>query len=312
VIHSTNFKKILLVIVLLSLGVKTINAASFYFDPSIDTFTDCRNTIALMIDVTGEESNSADIEIFYDPSKIEIIDADSSLSGIQIREGNAYNRYWGNITFSNSGQIFLGGGSLPINTNTLDEERVFGYIDFNFIGESGDSTSLEIRMDSIGNTLDSNIASSIDGSDLLTDKIDGTYTFDTPRNCREKKRKTVPTEAPQEDSPIGEDSSTDEDIEKDESTTESYLPSVGQNRSLFSRFSNPKIADSIVIVQEGIHISKSWLMLCISIQLVFIPLLLVRRKKIQHAIIKKEILIKATSRIMRREKISYNKILNLK
>jgi hypothetical protein len=303
--HSTNKIKIF-AITLLIMGMPiSTNAATYYFEPATTTFTRCTNTIQLMIDATGENSNSADIEIFFDPTKIEINDRDSSQSGIQIREGDAYTSYWGNITYQNTGRIFLAGGSLPDNTITLNTLRTFAYIDFEYIGEPLETVTFEIRLDNIGNTRDSNIASSIDGSDLLLSKIDGTYTFNTPPNCHRKS--TSNPEVIDEILPIP----TEEPIPTNVPNMTPTISQISQElpvetfeqKAKYERFVDRKNIDSEYLYEHGIKVSNLWILSCVSLQVGLLIFLFFRRKKIHHAIIRKELLVQAVSQFLKQEKI---------
>ncbi|MCA9385646.1 hypothetical protein KC717_03285, partial [Candidatus Dojkabacteria bacterium] len=98
------------------LSLSSVQAATFEFVPSSATFTSCQNTIDIYIDATGEDANAADIEVFFDESKIQITDSSGSIPGTQIIEGVAFEEYMGNYVFNSTGSFFLTGGSYPTTT----------------------------------------------------------------------------------------------------------------------------------------------------------------------------------------------------
>lgn len=304
--HLINFtKKIILGFFVF--GVIPTNAASYYFQPSTNTFSQCRNSIDLIINASGESSNSADIEIFYDPTKINIIDRDGSASGIQIEEGDAFTRYWGNITFPSTGQIFLAGGSLPNNTINLTDEQVFATIHFDFIGNPGDVVTFTIRMDSIGATLDSNIANTINGGDLLISKTDGVYTFHTPQNCRNNRGggSEIETFFDEIILPIGTQTPVSSPIEP------SPLPTIVEGLDIkqaeeesrsnsFLRFNSPFRPLEINNVEYGVYISNFWILSCVFLQVGLILFLIMRRRKIKKDISFESVLIMLTSKYIKK------------
>lgn len=158
-------------------------AATFEFSPPTDTFTTCQQTVDIIIDATGQNSNAADIEVNYDSNDVTIIDYDTGQANTQIIEASAYTKYWGNQTDTGTRRIYLAGGALPDPNITLTSREVFASIDFAFTGAGPQTINFTIRMDAIGNTVDSNIADTTTGNDLLTSVVHGSYTFDTGPNC---------------------------------------------------------------------------------------------------------------------------------
>src|SRR5689334_12218807 len=82
------------------------SAASFSLSPSVQNFTQgCNNEVVVMVNTAGQNSNSADIEISFDPTKIEVLDADSRTAGIQVENGDAYQAYVYNLANNGTGII---------------------------------------------------------------------------------------------------------------------------------------------------------------------------------------------------------------
>jgi hypothetical protein len=171
---------LLLVVFVLSLIFKvSVNAATFSFSPSSKSFSSgCASSVNVEIDATGQSSNSADIEIHYNPAAITIIDSNPTIEGKQILTGNAFETYAGNQVDENSGIIRLTGLSF---SNYLTSRKIFATV--NFIGSNtGTTATFNIRFDGVNATLDSNIADSQTSLDLLSGITNGTYTF-TESTC---------------------------------------------------------------------------------------------------------------------------------
>jgi hypothetical protein len=179
-----NFKKYLkpLLVGLISLTFLfpiLTNAASFDFNPASNQYTaGCKNSLNIMADASGKDSNAADIELYYNPNEINIIDSVASIPGIQIKPGDAYETYFGNDVNTSTGRIRLAGASFVSN---LSSRKVFASIEFSSKPDIN-TTSFSIKFDGAGATLDSNIADASTSDDLLTSVTNGTYTFVTG-NC---------------------------------------------------------------------------------------------------------------------------------
>lgn len=159
----------------------TINAATFSFSPSTGSFGNgCQSSIDIRLDATGQSTNAADIIIDYNPSLVEIIDADTGSTGTQITTGSVYTNYFGNIVDTNTGVIRLTGASFNTFFTT---SGVFGSIQFRPLTSSGTATfSIRFTGANPYNSLDSNIADSLTSNDLLSSVTNGSYTL-TSTSC---------------------------------------------------------------------------------------------------------------------------------
>lgn len=144
------------------------HAASFKVSPSSgSTFNqNCQSSLDIILDTEGKTSNAADIILNYDNNKIDII---------QVKPGNVYPNYFGNVVDANSGLIRLTGANF---TSTLNGKGVFATIIFKPKVNTGTSY-LNIRFTGADqyNTLDSNIADSVTSNDLLTSVQNGFFGF---------------------------------------------------------------------------------------------------------------------------------------
>jgi hypothetical protein len=155
---------------------ETVNAASFEFDPSNESFPEvCRQSINIFADLTGESSNGADLEINYDPTQVQILDSDPDKAGIQILNGNAYEVYVFSDVNEATGRIRLAAASF--NT-PLTSRKLYATIEFQS-KPGAVFANFQVKVDGFGSTvsLDSNIADSPTNLDLLTSVTNGTYTF---------------------------------------------------------------------------------------------------------------------------------------
>lgn len=171
-------KKQFLTIIIAFIGIlvplQQAHAASFQFNPSARAFErQCQRSIDIIIDATGEISNAAEIEITYDPSQITITDSNTSISGIQVQPGNAFETYFYNQVDIINGRIRVAGASF---LGTLSTSRVFATIHFTS-SASATNTAFQINYTGLGDTLDSNIADAVTNDDLLSSITNGNYTF---------------------------------------------------------------------------------------------------------------------------------------
>ncbi len=275
---------IISIVLFLSLTVEESRAASFEFDPSVQSFSTCTGSIKLFVDVTGEDSNAADIEISYDPTKIVITDTNSIDPGIQIAEGTAFDSYWGNIVDPVQGKILLTAGSLPNNLNTLESRELFATIYFKY--ENEDSIDFKIKMDGVGNTLDSNIADTTSGNDLLTSVTNGTFILSTT-NCDNKG--SLPKITPYPIITVSPKTITPEVTLKTNTQTKQLYelktgPLSSVEKGLENNFFLPK--------PDQVDFSFFLIIMCIFFQIPIFIFLLMRRKKYKQEIISSNKLIK--------------------
>lgn len=172
-----NYKimKRLLVLTIAIILPSVISAATLSVSPSSqtinvgDTFS-----VAVNLDTQGKQIDGVDLRYLnYNPSILELEDANTSASGVQIVPGslmpmtlaNSANTTLGKITFSQvaaGGNKYIGSGTLATLTFKAVSLGVAN-ITFNYTS---------------GNTTDSNVASL--GSDVLAAVINGSYTVNSP------------------------------------------------------------------------------------------------------------------------------------
>jgi hypothetical protein len=144
------------------------HAASFKVSPSSgSTFNqNCQGSLDILLDTENSPSNAADIILNYDNNKIDII---------EVKPGNVYPNYFGNVVDATNGLIRLTGANF---TGTLNGKGVFATIIFKPKVSTGTSY-LNIRFTGADqyNTLDSNIANAITSNDLLTSVQNGFFGF---------------------------------------------------------------------------------------------------------------------------------------
>ena len=176
VCHQANL--LIIGIVFLTVLPKSVFASSFKISPDRATFNqNCTSKVDIILDTEGATTNAADIIIDYDPSKIDIIDADSSTAGTQIYSGNVFTNYFGNIVDTNLGVIRLTGASF---VGSFNGSGTFATIQFKPKVNSG-SFTFNVRFTGAGpyNTLDSNIADINTSNDTLSSVDNGFFTLDS-------------------------------------------------------------------------------------------------------------------------------------
>lgn len=136
----------------------------------------CSYSADILIDTGSNNSNAGDIIISYDPSKIQIIDSNNDISGVQIQTGNAYSAYGGNIVNESKGEIKLTGFSFDA---PLNGSGIFGSIEFKSKPNIS-SAGFQIEFDGANenNTTDSNIAIAETSFDALGTVNNANFTFE--------------------------------------------------------------------------------------------------------------------------------------
>lgn len=151
-------------------------AASFNFAPANPVIDgECTSTMDIYADVTGEDSNAADLEVTYNTSQVTILDADPMLPGVQVIQGNAYELFFANDVDTGAGVIRIAGASF---LTTLTTNALFATIQFKS-NPGVTATTFNITFSGVGDTLDSNIAETTTANDLLTSTTNGNPTFIT-------------------------------------------------------------------------------------------------------------------------------------
>lgn len=147
------------------ISLSTSRAATFSLNPSSTTFErQCVRTVDIVVDATGESSNSAGVDITFDPTQVQIN---------SITPGDAYDLYIQTDFDNTAGTIEVTAFSV---VNFLTSSKSFATIEFTSTA-TATTTSFEIDFDGVGFTLDSNIADSVTAVDLLTSVSNGNYSF---------------------------------------------------------------------------------------------------------------------------------------
>ena len=151
------------------------HAARMFLSPTNQEFTnECNSTVNILLDTEGIDTNAADAVINYNPNEVDIIDQDNSQPGIQIKNGNTYAVYAGNIADPAQGKIFLTAFNVFGAYNSGGTPGTYGSIILQ--GKPG-VTSTDLTFDfTPGETKDSNVADLL-SDDILTSVGNGNYTF---------------------------------------------------------------------------------------------------------------------------------------
>ena len=150
---------------LIILGNNKVSAGTFSFQPpTANLERQCVKTVNIMVNPEGVNSNAAGIDINFDPNQVQIL---------SITNGNAYDVYIESSFDNTNGTIEITAFSL---FNVINSEKRFATIEFN---STQYATNMDFMIDfqSPGYTLDSNIAHASTNADILSNTVDGSYTF---------------------------------------------------------------------------------------------------------------------------------------
>lgn len=162
--------------IFLNLSLLYVQAATFEFSPPTASIPSaCSYEVDVKVDTEGGTSNAADIEITFDPTKVVVLDSNSSIPGIQVKNGSAYDSYVYNLVDNSTGIIRVAAGSLM---SELNGRKTFITIKFQAL-PGATVANFYINFTGANNTLDSNVADSVTNLDLLTAVINGSYTFNS-------------------------------------------------------------------------------------------------------------------------------------
>ena len=173
------FRKIIIItlIVIYFILAKQSQAATFSIIPNSTTLSNaCESEVQIAIDTQGKDSNAADLEIRFDPSKLTILDSNPDLPGIQIKNHTAYEAYFGNQVNTSEGVIRLAAASF---TSVLNGNTTFASIRFK-PKQGITNATFEIYYQP-GSSTDSNIAESPSSNDILTGVTNSQITFTNTR-----------------------------------------------------------------------------------------------------------------------------------
>jgi len=149
-------------------------AASFEFQSTEVWFkSNCVETLHLYIDPMGKLVDAADVKIVYNPAHLELIDANLVTPNFDIVNGNAFKNLYAVKHDSILGSLEFGGDSDGLN---ISSKSIFASVKLKNLNNVK-STNVSIYFTSNGDTLDSNIASAIDSTDLLSSVKDVKINF---------------------------------------------------------------------------------------------------------------------------------------
>jgi hypothetical protein len=153
----------------------------------------CIGTVQIMIDPGGNVTNAAEILLNYDSTKIEIQDSIPTQVGTQIKHGQAFALYAGNVVTPSTGTVRLTGFG-----SDLGQKAVFAEISVKALTGSG-STPINFVFFGASpmNTTDSNIANAATSNDVLSAVQNTTITFATGSCVQDTSSPNVSFQTPQ-------------------------------------------------------------------------------------------------------------------
>lgn len=127
--------------------------------------------VSIILDTKGHDVSGVDIRYLnYDPSLIQVQDADSQKSGVQITPGSLFPITIANLVKESEGKIEF--SQLTSGSTTYKGFGVLATISFKVLSAGTSSLVFDFRL---GNTLDTNVA--LNGQDILSSVVNGSYSF---------------------------------------------------------------------------------------------------------------------------------------
>jgi hypothetical protein len=165
---------ICIILTLSNLSSAKVSAASFSFtSENITLKKNCPENLNVYIDGEGQSTNAADVKILYNPSEIKLIDSNINTQEFDIENGDAFTNLYGVNNNVTSGYIEFAGDS---SGGVFSAKRTFAILKLKSLG-STTNTTLSFDFTSVGDTLDSNIASANTFNDILTSVKNVNVTF---------------------------------------------------------------------------------------------------------------------------------------
>lgn len=129
--------------------------------------------VKILLDTGGATTAGADANIQFDPSVLQVVDANSGTSGTQVLPGTLYSQTSFNSVDNTTGLIDFSGAKTS-SSGGYKGSGTLATITFQAV-KATSSTPVTFKFTS-GETTDSNV-SDADGKDLLTAVTDGAYTI---------------------------------------------------------------------------------------------------------------------------------------
>jgi len=158
---------IFILVLSLFLPALPVSAADAYFSisPASGSYYVGNNfSVNILISTGGENTDSADVILYYDPNLLEVVDALPNIPGTQVQTGSVYQVYPGNEVDSSIGQIKVTGFSVSSPYNSGSGAGVFATVEFRVKQAGSASLSFEFNP---GDSHDCNIVQSITSVDIL-------------------------------------------------------------------------------------------------------------------------------------------------
>ncbi len=174
-----SFLTILFLLVVNFHSAPPVQAADAYLMLSPSTYTEYVGQtfdIDILLSTGGEDTDSADANLYYDPEYVEVVDMNSSIPGIQVQPGSIYQIYPGNEVNPATGLIRITGFSIMNPYNSGAGTGVFATIRFRALKPTEPTTDVVFEYNP-GLLNDCNIAKTGTSEDILDAVYGGEYTI---------------------------------------------------------------------------------------------------------------------------------------
>ncbi len=159
---------------IVALAVPAIaSAATLTLSPTSGTYA-VGDTIEVKIqlDTSGISTSGTDVYVRFDPNVLQVVDSNSSATGVQISPGTLYSQTSFNSTDNGAGKVSFS-GSKSGGSAGYSGSGTLATIKFKASAEAS-TTSVTIDYQA-GSTTDSNVISQADSSDVLTSVTSAAY-----------------------------------------------------------------------------------------------------------------------------------------
>ena len=127
--------------------------------------------VDIVLNTYGIETAGTDVVINFNPSDLEVQDADAGVSGVQIQPGTLYTTFPGNTVDNTTGRIFFSGIIVPGGTGYTGT-GVLATITFKALKVATTQVAFDFTL---GSTVDTNVTSKSTATDVLASVVNGSY-----------------------------------------------------------------------------------------------------------------------------------------
>lgn len=144
-------------------------SASFTLRPQqVEVAVDETFDVEAVLSVTGGKADSVDMIVYYDPTVLEVVDADDSFPGVQVTTGTLFGESY-IVNTVNEGEIDVSAGSID-EAGFFEGTDTYATFTFKALAPSEESPIyFDYNPSQSGNTLDTDVILHDTASDILSE-----------------------------------------------------------------------------------------------------------------------------------------------